>query len=123
MKDEELENLIEQLENRNDLSPADYDDIANALHYLVPDRFAETQDLDQHIETLDGALRCVSRAYPNWMVDLHGSAGSKDGHWRCTLREDDTADDDAAIGLGHAAVPSHAVLAALFRLTATLRKL
>ncbi len=124
MREDKTRSLkFEQLENRSDLSPADYDGIANALHYLVPDRFAGTQKLDAQIETLDGALRCVCLAYPNWMVDLHGSAGVKGGHWRCTLRENDTADNDAAIGLGHAAVPSHAVLAALFRLTAILRKL
>lgn len=123
MKDRELEILIEQLEQRDDLSSADYDGIVKALHYLLPDRFASARDLDRHVDTLDGALRCVSQAYPQWTVDIHGTAGAKGGHWRCTLREGDTADNDAAIGSGHASEPSRAVLAALFRLTAILRKL
>ena len=123
MKDRELEIVVEQLERRGDLSAADYDGIVNALRYLLPDQFAATEDLARHIDTVDGALRCVGQAYPNWIVDLHGSAGAKDGHWRCTLREGDTADNDAAIGTGQASQPSRAVLAALFRLTAVLRTL
>jgi hypothetical protein len=123
MKDKELEIVIERLEQQEDLSTADYDGIVKALHYLLPDQFAGTRDLDRHVDTLDGAMRCVTRAYPNWTVDIHGSSGSKGGYWRCTLREGDTADNDAAIGSGHASEPSRALLAALFRLTAALRRL
>lgn len=123
MKDRELEIVIEQLENQHDLSTADYDAVTKALLYLLPDQFAGPRGLDGHIDTVDGALRCVSHAYPNWIVDIHGSAGSKGGHWRCTLREGDTADNDGAIGSVHAPEPSRAVLAALFRLTVALRNL
>jgi hypothetical protein len=123
MKDKELEIVVEELESRVDLSTADFDAVVNALHYMMPDRFAATPNLDRHVDTLDGALRYVSQAYPNWVVDIHGAAQKKGGHWRCTLREGDTSDNDAAIGLGNAPVPSQAVLAALIRLTATLKKL
>lgn len=123
MKDRELEIVIEQLEGRSDLSTADYDGILHALDYLLPDQFGETPKAGRHVDSVDGALRYVYRAYPNWMVDIHGTASERDGHWRCTLREGDTADNDAVIGSGHGPVPSRAVLAALFRLTATLRKL
>jgi len=123
MKDRELEIIIEELESRDVLSAAELDGGVNALHYMMPNRFAARPDLDRPVDTLDGALRYVIQAYPNWIVDIHGTAQNKAGHWRCTLREGDTADNDAAIGAGKGPVPSQAVLAALIRLTAILKKL
>jgi hypothetical protein len=119
MKDEELNVLIEQLESRADMSVAEYDGVAHALDYYIPEGRAGDEDLS----TTDGAIHIVDRAYPNWNVHVHGRANDRDGHWRCTLRENDVRDNDDLIGMGRSPVLSQAVLAALLRLTAGLKKL
>ena len=122
MKDPELELLVDELERRTDLTVADYDGVQHALAYLLSDVMSgdgPTQD----ISTTDGAVLVVDQAYPNWIVNIHGRANDKDGHWRCTLRENDARDNDAAIGTGRSPVLAQAILAAILRLTAVLKKL
>lgn len=123
MKDRELEILIEGLEQRHDLSPADYDGIAHALQFILPAALGREAKLAEKAATADGALHLTAVAYPNWVVELQGMANEAQGSWRCSLRDGGTADNDAAIGIGHGPALSQAILAAVFRLTATLQKL
>lgn len=87
MKDQELQILIDELEQRSDMSPADFDGVAHALAYLLPDVAAETKNIGETIGTADGAILIVDHAYPNWSIHIRGRANDKDGHWRCSLRE------------------------------------
>lgn len=123
MKDQELQILIDDLEARSDLSPAEFDGVAHALAYVLPDAVGETKTLAQRIGTTDGAILIADHAYPNWSVHIRGRANDKDGHWRCSLREGDVRDNDAVMGAGRSPVLAQAILAAVFRLTANLKKL
>ncbi len=123
MKDQELQIMIDELEARGDMGPADFDGVAHALVYLLPEAVAETKNLGQTISSADGAILVVDHAYPNWTVHIRGRANDKDGHWRCTLREGDTRDNDAVMGAGRSPVLAQAILAAVFRLTANLKRL
>lgn len=122
MKDPELDLLITQLETRSDLSIADMGAVISALGFLLPGTSAQSAATPQKIGTADGAMLIADAAYPNWAVHLHGRANDKDGHWRCTLRENDTRDSDAAIGSGRSPVLAQAILAATLRLSMILSK-
>ncbi len=123
MKDQELQILIDELEARSDMGPADYDGVAHALAYLLPEVAAETRNVGEAVSSADGAILIVDRAYPNWSIHIRGRANDKDGHWNCTLREGGTRDNDAVMGAGRSPVLAQALLAAVFRLTADLKRL
>ncbi len=122
MKDPELELLISQLEDRKDLSVADFDAVIHALTFLLPEKMSHIVATPQHICTTDGALIVADEAYPNWAVHIHGRANDKDGQWRCFLRESEVRDNDAVIGSGRSAVLAQAILAAVLRLSMHLSK-
>jgi len=123
MKDQELQILIDELEKRNDMSPAEFDGVAHALDYVLPDAVGGIKNLGQSIGSTDGAVLIVDHAYPNWNIHIRGRANDKDGHWQCTLREGDMRDNDAVMGAGRSPVLAQAILAAVFRLTANLKRL
>ena len=116
MKDPELDVLIKELEDRDDMTVAEFDGVLHALAFLLPKKLSKAVTADQ-IATTDGAVHVVDNAYPNWSVHIHGRANDKDGHWRCTLRENDGRDNDAVIGLGRSPILSQAILAATLRLS------
>jgi hypothetical protein len=120
MDDAELKLVLDQLESSRDMTLADLDGVAHALAYLVP-KLAGKGLAAQAIATTDGVMQLVDDIYPNWTVHVHGRANDRDGHWRCTLRENDSRDDDAVIGTGRAPVLSQAVLAALLTVTKDLK--
>lgn len=121
MKDPELDILIDELETRTDLTVADFDGIAHALTFLLP-AMAESDPIPtERIGTTDMAMHVADQAFPNWAVHIHGRANDKDGHWRCTLRENDSLDNDAVIGTGGSPILAQAILAATMRLAMTLK--
>lgn len=115
MRDPELDILIDGLESRPDMTDADFEGVVHALEFLVPGTVSEGLK-PQTVRTTDGALLVADDAYPNWSVHIHGRANDRDGHWRCTLRESDSRDNDAVIGQGRSPVLAQAVLAAVLRL-------
>ncbi len=121
MKDPELDILIDELETRADMPIADFEGVVNALVYLLPGGVPDSAR-PERIATTDGAILVADDAYPNWAVHIHGRANDRDGHWRCTLREGDSRDNDAVIGSGRSPVLSQAILAALLRLSMILKK-
>lgn len=123
MQNQELQLLIETLEERSDLGPADFDGVAHALGFLLPEVPIDSQSLGHPIDSADGAVLIADRAYPNWSIHIRGRANDKDGHWRCTLREGDTRDNDAVVGAGRSPVLAQAILAAVMRLTANIKHL
>jgi hypothetical protein len=120
MEDPELKMVLDQLETSRDMTLADLDGVAHALAYLLPE-LAGKGVAAQAITTTDGVMQLVDDIYPDWSVHVHGRANDRDGHWRCTLRENDTGDDDAVIGTGRAPVLSQAVLAALLHVAKDLK--
>lgn len=121
MEDPELDIIIEELETRSDLSAADFDGVAHALAYLLPDAVPKDAAAQQ-ISTTDGAMLVADKAYPNWTVHIQGQANDRDGHWRCSLRESDSRDNDRAMGAGRSPVLAQAILAAVIRLSMILKK-
>jgi hypothetical protein len=114
MKDPELDILIETLETNRDISIADYDGVVHALAFLLPDA---TLPAAEQVATTDQAILIADDAYPNWSVHIRGRANDRDGHWHCTLRENDSRDSDAVIGIGSSPVLGQAILVAVIRLT------
>ena len=122
MKDPELDVLLDELETRTDLTVADFDGVARGLTFLLPEVAGSEQNLAERIGTTDTAMHIADQAFPNWAVHIHGRANDKDGHWRCTLRETDGRDNDAAIGSGRSPVLSQAILAATMRLAMIVKQ-
>ncbi len=115
IKDKELDILIGELETNADMPLADFEGVLNALRFVLPETVsADTRP--ESLATTDGALLIADDAYPNWAVRIHGRANDRNGHWHCTLRRDDSRDNDAAIGSGRSPVLSQAILAAVLRL-------
>lgn len=121
MKDPELDILIARLESERDMTDAEFEGVIHALEFLLPGK--ATQALRPHsVRSTDGAIRVADDSYPNWAVHIHGRANDQNGHWRCTLRKDDSRDNDAVIGRGRSPVLAQAVLAALLRLAMYCKK-
>lgn len=121
MEDPELDLLINELERRDDMTIAEFDGVLHALAFLLPTKLSNAITTDR-IATTDGAVLVVDNAYPNWSVHIHGRANDSNGHWRCTLRENDSRDNDAIIGSGRSPVLSQAILAATLRLSMMQKK-
>lgn len=115
MDDPELDHLIDGLETRSDITDAEFEAVVHALEFLLPDAPGDALTA-QIVRTTDGALRVADDAYPDWAVSIHGRTNDRNGHWRCSLRENDVRDNDAVIGVGRSPVLAQAILAALLRL-------
>ncbi|RVT86966.1 hypothetical protein DXV76_02425 [Rhodobacteraceae bacterium CCMM004] len=48
----------------------------------------------------DAALHLIDVCLPGWTIALRGKAHEPDGHWRCSLREGSSRDNDMLIGHG-----------------------
>lgn len=118
MKDPELDILVNELETARNMSIADFDGVLHALAFLLPEIKLPAAD---RLGTTDHAILIADEAYPNWTIHIRGRANDADGHWRCTLRETDSRDSDAAIGVGRSPVLGQAVLAAVIRLAMALK--
>jgi len=113
MKDPELDVLIKELETARDISIAEFDGVVHALAFLLPNVTLPAAD---SIATTDQAMLIADAAFPNWSVHIRGRANDSDGHWHCTLRENDSRDSDTVIGIGRSPVLGQAILAAVLRL-------
>ena len=112
----ELDVVIDRLETQHDLTVAEFEGVVRALHYLLPDDVAVGANLAQRLNATDHAMLIADHVFPNWAVHIRGRTNDRDGHWRCTLRENDRRDSDAYIGSGKSPVLSQAILAAIMRL-------
>ncbi len=113
MKDPELDILIKELETVRDISIAEFDGVVHALAFLLPNATLPAAD---QVGMTDQAILIADNAYPNWSIHIRGRTNDRDGHWHCTLRENDSRDSDAAIGIGRSPVLGQAILAAVMRL-------
>lgn len=73
------------------------------------------------VDSADMALHLVVRTLPDWSVVLEGTA-REPGHWTCTLQPSGVRDDEEVIGIGRAATPSLALIAALLRVVSVQSK-
>ncbi|MFW8595069.1 hypothetical protein [Cribrihabitans neustonicus] len=122
MTDPELDVLIGELENRTDLTVADFDSVLHALAFLRPQAVLAGAQAANRIGTADGAMEVADKAFPDWTVRIRGRAYGKHGEWHCSLRENDSRDSDAAIGIGESPLLAQSILAAVLRLSMILKK-
>ncbi|WP_139792822.1 hypothetical protein [Pseudophaeobacter leonis] len=122
MKIPELDILIDRLESQADLTVADFDSVVHALAFLAPHVVPADEQAAQRIGTADGAVQLAGAAFPNWVVHIRGRSSGKQGQWHCSLRESDSSDSDAVIGLGQSPVLAQSILAAVLRLAMILKK-
>ncbi|NNE81472.1 MAG: hypothetical protein HKN18_14490 [Silicimonas sp.] len=120
MKDPELDVLIDELEGREAMTVADFEGVVHALEFLLSEKVTKGLTA-QGIGSTDGVMHVADDAYPNWVVHIRGRANDRNGHWRCTLRKDDSRDNDAAMGAGRSPVLAQAILAAILRLSMMLK--
>ncbi|AML51499.1 hypothetical protein [Falsihalocynthiibacter arcticus] len=120
MKDPELDILIKELETQTDLTVADFDGVAHGMAYLLPDAVDTDIRLAERIGTTDEAMRIADDAFPDWSINSQGPTNDKDGHWTCTLRENDPQ-GEAPMTTGRSPILAQAVLAATMRLAMTLK--
>jgi len=113
MNDLEMDATLTKLETTRNMSAADFNRIMCAIGSLLPQ--ITTPSANQ-IASTDKAILVAIEAFPNWSIHIHGQTNCRDGHWRCSLRKNDTRDDDAVIGTGRAPVLAQAILAAVVRL-------
>lgn len=116
MKENHLNTVIDELETEHDLTVAGFENVVQAMHYILPDDVAAGSNLALMLNSTDDAMLIADHAFPNWNVHIRGRANDKDGHWHCTLRQSDSRDNDAHIGIGKSPVLSQAILAAVMRL-------
>lgn len=119
---EQLNTVIDMLETQHDLTVANFDEVVQAMHHILPDDVDIGLDLAARLNHTDDAILIADHAFPNWTVHIRGRTNQKDGHWRCTMRENDSRDSDAYIGTGKSPVLSQAILAAIMRLAMAVHR-
>ncbi len=114
----DLNNLADSLEDSKHLTPETSAAIVDVIRRVFPHETEWPKDRDPMIHSTDEIIHIVDEALPDWTIRLTGRTNDADGHWTCTLRKSDALDNDRFIGIGRAPVLSHAILAAMIRLTA-----
>lgn len=122
MEKNQIDTVIKKLETEHDLTVADFEKVVQAMHHIFPDDVAAGSNLALLLNSTDDAILVADHAFPNWNVHIRGRANDHDGHWRCTLRENDSRDSDAFIGMGRSPVLSQAILAAVIRLALVIHR-
>lgn len=113
MTEDQINTLLAQVEATDGLDVA----VLGAVSAKIADRFPSTAALDfDGLSVTDGALHLVDTCLPGWTISLHGKALEPDGHWRCSLRESSSRDNDAFVGVGQGATVGQAMLVALLKL-------
>jgi hypothetical protein len=118
MNDLEMDAMLKKLEATRNMSIADFDGVVYAIAFLLPQ--VTTPPVD-HLAMTDKAILIADEAFPNWSIHIRGLANCRDGHWQCTLRENEARDNDAVIGTGRSPVLAQAILAAVIRLAMARR--
>ena len=113
MKKAQLIDLAKKLDAAPTLTAALTEDVVAAVRQLWPDASVAMLDA-KALYTTDHALHLVNQMLPEWTISLDGVADDKMGDWTCSLRQSRVTDSDPYLGVGHAAKPAHAILAALF---------
>lgn len=101
---------------------ADEIEAALALEGDVPERvlaaiagFSATRLAREDLESTDAVLRLIHGVKPGWSLAIRGKASLPNGHWRCTLRQSSSRDNDEYLGVGQGPTLPHALLACLLK--------
>lgn len=70
------------------------------------------------LDSTDKVLSLIYAMKPGWTVSSRGKASMPNGHWRCTLRESASRDNDEYIGIGRGPTLPHSLMASLLRVLA-----
>ncbi|MFQ6549010.1 hypothetical protein AADZ90_013730 [Aestuariibius sp. 2305UL40-4] len=92
-----LETLRAKVQTASVLDHALLVEVTTALQSVYPQAPIPPED---STDTTEDAIHMVDACLPGWTISLRGKAREPDGHWRCSLREGSTRDNDAAIGIG-----------------------
>ncbi|WP_417424474.1 hypothetical protein [Hoeflea sp.] len=111
-----LTDMLNRVSQARDLDAELYADVISALQNAFPDEnFGESGALAARHPT-DAALHMVNTHLPGWSITLKGKAHEADGDWSCTLRQSDSRDNDAMIGVGNGPTLALALLVAFLKL-------
>lgn len=88
--------------------------ICAALAACRPDIGPASRDLT----STDEVLHLTDEVIPGWTISLQGKAVEPNGHWKCTLRQSSSRDNDEFIGRGKGLTVGQAVLAGTLRVAA-----
>lgn len=107
---------VQDLLNRLEASPRLEAAMLAEVRDTVAEAFPGAADCPAGQDVTNDALLLVDACVPGWTISLHGKAMASDGHWRCSLRESSSRDNDTYIGVGQGPTVAHALMAALLHL-------
>lgn len=67
------------------------------------------------LDSTDKILSLIYAVKPGWSVSTRGKASIPNGHWRCSLRQSTSRDNDELVGIGRGPTLPHSLLGALLR--------
>ena len=114
-----LETLRAKVEAASMLDHALLVEVSTAIQSVYPQAPVPPDDSQ---DTTEDAIHMVDACLPGWTISLHGKASEPNGHWRCSLREGSTRDNDAAIGIGKGPTVALALTDAILCLAIFQRK-
>ncbi|RMA41046.1 hypothetical protein [Rhodophyticola porphyridii] len=112
-RNDQIDSLLARVETAGAVDEALLEEVSAGIAAEFP--MAAQIDHNGHAGT-DAALHLVDTCLPGWTISLRGKATEPDGHWRCSLRETSSRDNDAFVGVGLGPTVGHALLMALLKL-------
>lgn len=107
----ELVALAEDVEAALTLEPQLADRVLSVINALGLNLDMNREDLD----STDQVMALIYAARPGWSVSIKGKVNLPNGHWRCTLRQSTSRDNDEYLGVGRGPTLPHSLLAALIK--------
>lgn len=90
------------------------DDLAGRIQSAVSG-FSDTRLARSDLESTDAVLGLIHEVKPGWSLSIRGKASTPNGHWRCTLRQSSSRDNDEYLGVGQGPTLPHALMACLLK--------
>jgi hypothetical protein len=109
--DENLAVLADEIEAALHLESDLADRAVGAINAISHKVKITASDLD----STDRVLGLIYSLKPGWSIAARGKARVPNGHWRCTIRQSASRDNDEYIGIGHGPNLPHSLLASVIR--------
>jgi len=107
----ELAALAEEMESALVLEDDLVRRVISLLNSLSSELSLDRADLD----STDKILSVIHTVRPGWNITMKGNATMPNGHWRCTLRQSSSRDNDEYLGIGRGPTLPHSLLASLLK--------